>query len=239
MPRFFCENINGDAFSVDGEDAKHIVKVLRYNEGDKITLCDMKGTDYLGEITNADPACVSGKILESCPCENEPNINLRLYMAMPKGDKSEFIIQKATELGASEIIFMLTHRCVSRPDEKSFKKKLDRFNKIAFEAAKQSQRGVIPKVRGLLTYNEALSECENYSKILFYENSKAPLKEILSKCKKDIAVFIGSEGGFEESEVQLAEDHGAVSASLGKRILRCETAPIAAISAIMYEKDNF
>ena len=239
MPRFFCENISKNTFSVEGEDAKHIVKVLRYNNGDKIILCDMKGTDYLGEITNADPLCVSGNILQSCPCENEPNINLRLYMAMPKGDKSEFIVQKATELGTTEIIFMLTHRCVSRPDTKSFKKKLERYNKIAFEAAKQSQRGIIPKVRGLLSYNEALAECKDFTKILFYEHSDAPLKSLLKNSSKNIAVFIGSEGGFEENEVELAKKAGAVSASLGKRILRCETAPIASISAIMYEKDNF
>ncbi len=239
MPRFFCQNINEKEFAVVGEDAKHIFKVLRYNAGDQLTLCDMKGKDYKGIIEYADGETVSGKITEVWDSDTEPNINLTLYMAMPKGDKAELIIQKATELGVKEVVFILTHRCVSRPDEKSFRKKTERYNKIAFEAAKQSQRGIIPQVRGLISYKEALKECENKSVIIFYENSTIPLKSVMKKCDANIGIFIGSEGGFEEDEIQLAEENGFFIASLGKRILRCETAPLAAISAIMYEKDNF
>ena len=239
MPRFFCENINEKDFTVTGEDAKHIFKVLRYSVGDELILCDMQGKDYRGIIQYADGDTVSGDITEVWSSDTESNINLTLYMAMPKGDKAELIIQKATELGAKEIVFMLTHRCVSRPDDKSFRKKLERFNKISFEAAKQSQRGIIPKVRGLISYKEALAECENKSGIIFYENSTTPLKSIMTNCTADIGVFIGSEGGFEEEEVTMALEKGFYIASLGKRILRCETAPLAAISAIMYEKDNF
>ena len=239
MPRFFCENITEKDFTIIGEDAKHIFKVLRYNVGDELTLCDMKGKDYKGIIEYADSETVSGQVTESWNSDTEPNINLTLYMAMPKGDKAEFIIQKATELGAKEIVFMLTHRCVSRPDDKSFRKKLERFNKISFEAAKQSQRGIIPIVRGLISYKEALAECENKNGIIFYENSVTPLKTVISNCSTEIGIFIGSEGGFEEEEVNLALEKGIYCASLGKRILRCETAPLAAISAVMYEKDNF
>ncbi|MEG1620871.1 MAG: RsmE family RNA methyltransferase [Oscillospiraceae bacterium] len=239
MPRFFCNNITQDKFLIAGEDAKHISKVLRYEIGDLLTISDMNGTDYQGVIENISGDFVTGAITSSEPCQNEPNIKLHLYMAMPKADKAELIVQKAVELGAYEIVFILTHRCVSRPDEKSFLKKLERFNKISFEAAKQSQRGIIPNVRGLLSYNKALDEISGTSGILFYENATMPLKNIIKNSSENISIIVGSEGGFEENEVTLAIEKSIAIASLGKRILRCETAPIAAISAIMYEKDNF
>lgn len=241
MPRFFCENINGNVFSLAGDDAKHISKVLRFKEGDELTLSNMQGTDYKAIIEEITSDEITGKVLSSFPCENEPNLKLRLYMAIPKGDKAELIVQKAVELGAYEVIFIMTHRCVSKPDDKSFAKKLERYNKISLEAAKQSQRGIIPQIKGILSYKQTFDEIkQNDSKaILFYENSTSPLKKILEPINDDISIIIGSEGGFEQEEVDFALLQNAQIASLGKRILRCETAPLAAISAIMFDKNNF
>ena len=239
MPRFFCDNINNSVFTINGEDAKHISKVLRIAEGDYITLCDMRGNDYKGKITLITAENVQGDVIDKTPCINEPNFHITLYMAMPKGDKPEFIVQKAVELGATEIVFMLSKRCVSRPDSKTFMKKNERFNKIAFEAAKQCGRGIIPKVRGLLTFKEALEDMNGTSQILFYENATAPLRDIISGTGENISIIIGSEGGFEEEEITEAMNKNIPIASLGNRILRCETAPIVALSAIMYGKGEF
>ena len=171
--------------------------------------------------------------------QSEPSVKVHLYQAMPKGDKLELIIQKAVELGVGSITPVMTRRCVSKPDAKSMAKKLERYNRIALEAAKQSGRGKIPQVKPLLDLNEALDEmAETSCPILFYENATAPAKEVIDQAGQEIAVLIGSEGGFDESEVVKAKEKGCQVLSLGKRILRCETAPLAALSIIMFETGN-
>lgn len=232
-PRFFTENVSEDTAIVSGEDVKHITSVLRMRTGDIAVLCDGHGTDFLSELVSTD-GCCEFRILEKTPNLAEPSIYVRLFQAMPKGDKMDFIVQKAVECGACEIIPIFTKRCVSRPDEKSLSKKLPRWQKIAYEAAKQCGRGIIPKVSKSADFSamKTLISSENTG-ILFYECSDTPLKDAAVEFKKNVDIVIGSEGGFEPSEAEELQGLGFVSASLGKRILRCETAPIAAISVLM------
>ncbi len=157
---------------------------------------------------------------------------------MPKGDKLEDIIQKCTELGITEIQPVLTHRSVSRPDSKSAKKKQARYQKIALEAAQQSGRGIIPTIGEMTDLKTAVSQDNSRLKILFYEGGGAPLKEIINKNIETVSIYIGPEGGFEESEVNLIKESGGKVATLGKRILRTQTAPVAALTAIMLLTDN-
>lgn len=239
MPRFFCEDIAGDTAHITGEDARHIAKVLRMGIGEELTLCDRRGSDYRCSITAADPDRVTLQVHEVLPSETEPTLKVRLFMALPKGDKFELIVQKAVELGVEEIIPVMTHRCVSRPDEKSMAKKLIRYNRVAYEAAKQSMRGIIPQVLPLMDFTEAVAEMKNSgTAILFYERSTAPLPEVLATVQGSLAIMVGAEGGFEEQEVDYAISQGVHSLSLGKRILRCETAPLAALSVVMYATGN-
>lgn len=238
-PRFFTENISEDSAVVSGEDVKHITSVLRMKKGDPAVLCDGRQNDFLAELAETESGCCTFKVLEKSVNEAEPGIRLRLFQAMPKGDKMEFIVQKAVECGAAEIVPIFTKRCVSRPDEKQLAKKLPRYQKIALEAAKQCGRGIIPTVRNAVNISELKNFIsEENTGILFYECSDTPLSSAVSEFRKNVDIVIGSEGGFEPSEVEALEKLGFVTASLGKRILRCETAPIAAISILMNMTGN-
>lgn len=235
-PRFFTENISPDSSEavITGEDAKHISVVLRMRTGGLAVICDGHGTDHLAKlITSGKDECVFN-ILESSPNEAEPCIHLRLFQAMPKSDKMEFIVQKAVECGAAEIVPFFSKRCVSRPDEKQMIKKLERYRRIALEAAKQCGRGVIPEVGEAVEFSQLAKQNDpEHTKILFYECAETPVTKAVSGFKKNVDIVIGSEGGFEETEANALVDAGFTAVSLGKRILRCETAPIAAISILM------
>lgn len=237
-PRFFTENISEDTAVVEGDDAKHISVVLRMRAGDIAVLCDGRGTDYLARLETAERGCCTFTVLESTPNLAEPSVHLRLFQAMPKGDKMEFIVQKAVECGAAEIIPFFSKRCVSRPDPKQMEKKTERYRRIAEEAAKQCGRGVIPKVGAAVEFSalKSMISPENTG-ILFYECAEAPLSA-LPEMKRNIDIVIGSEGGFEQSEAQELERAGFSVVSLGKRILRCETAPVSAISVLMNMTGN-
>lgn len=233
MPRFFVDKVSGDTIEITGDDARHIKKSLRMKPGEQIVVCDGSETEHICRIESAGETVLL-KIDSSAPGKNEPGIKLRLFQALPKGDKLEYIIQKAVELGIYEIIPVLTSRCVSRPDKKSSAKKRERYQKIALEAAKQSGRGIIPQVRETVTLNEAfsmMSGCE--SKIVFYELGGERINDIIDPDCKSADILIGSEGGFSEQEIELCEKNGMKTATLGARILRCETAPVAAVSIIM------
>ena len=244
MPRFFTQDITEAGGCITGEDAKHIAKVLRMKVGDELTVCDTKGRDYDCMIEEIGAGEVRLKVLSVAPSQSEPDVRVHLYQAMPKADKMETIIQKAVELGAASITPVMTRRCVSRPDAKSMDKKLVRYNRIALEAAKQCGRGVVPPVLPLLELPQALEQMQRTGcPILFYENAIAPAKQVIAKAMEsgkelEIAVLIGAEGGFDEDEVALAMEHGCHILSLGKRILRCETAPLAALTILMYETGN-
>jgi len=240
MPRFFTTQIQGVTAVISGSDAAHIIGPLRMRPGDPLTVCDLSGWDYLCVITSATSEQVVLRVYERTPCRSEPDVFVRLYQALPKGDKLESITQKATELGVSEIIPVLTSRCVSRPDAKSMEKKRVRLEKIALEAAKQSGRGKVPKIGELLTFKEAVEHMKSAElSLLCYENADAPLSGLLTGKPKTISVLIGSEGGFSPEEAQFAASGDIHTVSLGKRILRCETAPVAVLSAVFFAMGEF
>ena len=228
MAWFFTEkNIFGNNYTLVGENAKHISKVLRMRTGDDITLVSPNKTQYECKISLITQGEVTVDIISQKPCENEPDVFVTLYQALPKGDKMDFIVQKCTELGISRIVPMISARCVSRPDEKSLKKKCE--------------RGIIPEVTPCISFKEAAEQTkQNEKTVFFYEMGGESVRKILNGTKpKTIGMFIGSEGGFEQSEVDSVTAIGGQAATLGKRILRAETAPLAALSIIMYETDNF
>lgn len=237
-PRFFTGNISDGFAVVSAEDSAHITKVLRMRRGDYAVICDGRGTDYLASLSETEGQCVFS-LLEKSENQAEPSVHLRLFQAMPKGDKMEFIVQKAVECGACEIIPFFSKRCVSRPDEKQTAKKTERYRRIAYEAAKQCGRGIIPTVGEAVEFSglfDVLSP-ENTG-ILFYECAELSIREAVPEFRKNIDIIIGSEGGFEQSEAAALAEHGFIPVSLGKRILRCETAPIAAISILMNMTGN-
>ncbi len=231
MPRFFVPGILSDKVTISGEDAKHMIKSLRLTINEEITLCDGKGFDYHGKIS-AITDTVTIDILEKVPTKSEPSAKITLFQALPKGDKMELIIQKCVELGVYKIVPVLTERCISRPDKKSMAKKVERYQKIALEAAKQSGRGIIPEVCELLTLKEAVSVLPKKS-IVFYENGGDRLVNLIDENINEIGVFVGSEGGFSMEEIEFLKGNGVSPATLGERILRCETAPICGVSVIL------
>ena len=238
MPHFF-EKVIGDTVEITGENANHIVGALRMKIGEKITLCD-DGRNYECEITEIGKGFAKAKVIDCNMNFSEPDVNITLYQCVPKGDKLEFVIQKAVELGINEIVPVLSSRCVSRPDLKKAEKKNVRYNKIALSACEQSGRGKIVNVREQIEFKKAIDEIKNYDlAVLFYEGGGKSLKEIIDKNKhKNICIFIGPEGGFSDDEVKELTQNGAETATLGKRILRTETAPLAAIVSIMLLTDN-
>lgn len=240
MPRFFTTDIYDGKARISGEDARHITKSLRMGNGDILELCDLNGFDYKAKILEVSEALVIAGITEKLACKAEPNLRISLFQALPKSDKLEWIAQKAVELGVYEITPVLTSRCVSRWSEKDSEKKTGRLNKIMLEAAKQSGRGMIPKMNPLCPFETAISRMKSSDcAILFYERAERPLSEMLGMGINSLSVMTGSEGGFSEEEAAFAEKNGVHSASMGARILRCETAPIAAISAINYAMGEF
>ncbi len=240
MAWFFTENeILGEIFTISGENAKHI-KVLRMRRGEELTLVTPGKLQYECELVSADGDHAEVKVVSKQPCQNEPDVAVTLYQALPKGDKMDYIIQKCVELGVSRIVPMISERCVSRPDEKTLRKKQERWQKIALQAAMQSRRGIIPEVGSCVSFKKAVElSCQNEKTIFFYELGGESVKKLLTDKPKSIGIFIGSEGGFSPEEVGLAVENGAQAATLGKRILRAETAPLAALSIIMYQTDNF
>ncbi|MBQ9703816.1 MAG: 16S rRNA (uracil(1498)-N(3))-methyltransferase [Clostridia bacterium] len=248
MPRFFirAEQVsyldNGArTITIRGEDAHHISRSLRMAEGEEITVCDMQKNVYVCKISGFSADEVYLDVVEQAASDTEPVCYIKLYQAIPKGDKLETIIQKSIECGVSEIIPFASERCIAKIEGKDIQKKAERHNKIAESAAKQSGRGIIPKVREAMKYNEALNDAADCDLMIFcYEgDNTCSLKEILRENKnaKTISLIIGSEGGFSLKEVELAKGKGAKIAGLGKRILRCETAPSFALACIAYETE--
>lgn len=236
MPKFFVkeENISEDRVMIVGDDARHIGRSLRMKIGDEITLC-CNNTDYSCRIASISDTAVRADILSKNKTQAEPDISLVLFQAVPKSDKLDFIVQKASELGAVKVVPVITRRCVSRPDKKVFEKKQHRLQKIAEEAAKQSGRGIIPEVSGIIDIKEYYDMLKGFDlNLLCYEGGGKRLCDIdLLKSAKSISLFVGSEGGFDENEAEEAFKRGATAVTLGDRILRCETAPLCAISIIM------
>ena len=240
MTRFFItpEEMMGGTILLTGENAAH-AKVLRLKAGEQVLVCDGAGQECLCAVIDSN---WNLEVLERRSSDTEPAVKVSIYMAFPKADKLEHVIQKATELGAYEIVAFPSSRCVSKPDEKSLKKKLERWQKIAASAAEQSGRGRIPQVVVLPGFAQALARgAQTDLPMLFYENERATtLHMALTEGRFSTAALLsGPEGGLEEKEVAQAMEAGWKVCTLGKRILRCETAPLCALSAVMYQAGEF
>ena len=243
MTRFFVteQELANDTIVLTGENAQH-AKVLRLKTGEQVLACDGESRECLCAVSHVSGGQVTLEVLERRESRTEPAVRVSIYMAFPKADKLEHVIQKATELGAYEIVAFPSARCVSRPDDKSLKKKLERWQKIAASAAEQSGRGRIPQVIALSSYQEALKRAgKSDLGILFYENEHATTLRMALESGdfKSISILSGPEGGLEEREVSQAADAGLRVCTLGSRILRCETAPLCGLSAIMYAAGEF
>lgn len=243
MHRFKVDpgNINDGFITLDNDDLKHLRQVLRLGAGDVVRVFDGNGIEYEAELISVDKNKALAKVISSFSPETEPDVKVTLFQGVPKGEKMDLIIQKTVELGIFRIVPVLTERTVVKLDEKARERKAERWSKIAAEAAKQCKRAYIPEVLKPVDFDEALNLAEGCgATIVLYENEeKKCLKELL-KCYtinkiRDIAMFVGSEGGFSAAEVGKCQNKGFNIAGLGKRILRTETAAICVASIIMYE----
>ncbi|MBR2704107.1 MAG: 16S rRNA (uracil(1498)-N(3))-methyltransferase [Clostridia bacterium] len=246
MPKFFVKNdqLENDKITILGEDVKHISNVLRMKANDVIQVCNTDTQiNYNVQLKSFEKDKVIGIITETIASEAESNINLKIFQGIPKSDKMELIIQKSTELGVKEFIPVDMERCVSKISGKDEAKKIDRWQKIAEVAAKQSGRDMIPNVGNVMTVKQVCSTvCELDMLIVPYERAegysfKDAVEELKAENKENVSIgiVIGPEGGFESSEIELLKESGAKIVTLGKRILRTETVALAMSSVIMYE----
>jgi 16S rRNA (uracil1498-N3)-methyltransferase len=236
MRRFYFKNIQTPKVQIRGEEARHMLKVLRMKEGDSFILFDGSGTDYpcrIDSVANNELTATVGRGILN---DREPSVRITLYQSMLKKDNLDLVLQKTTELGIERFIPVLSARCVRRPDDSE--KLAVRLEKTAREAAKQCGRSKIPLIGKLMVLNEIQEYAKSHDLLLLaYENEKAPIKsKIYENDFMDIGIIIGPEGGFETEEVRGMEKAGAVVCGLGKLTLRAETAAIAAVSMIIYEK---
>jgi len=247
MPKFFVKNnqINENVVSIIGTDVNHIINVLRLKVDDEIQVCNEdKGINYNTIITEINKEFVKCNIVETIESNSEANVHINILQGLPKAEKMELIIQKCTELGVKEITPVEMERCIVKLDGKSENKKVERWQKIAEVAAKQSGRDKIPHINSVINIKNVCNILENYDIVLVpYENEKnVTLKEVLAKLpKKDlkIAIIIGPEGGFEKKEIKMLEEQNCKIVTLGNRILRTETVAIAMTSVILYELADF
>ena len=241
MPKFFIskENIFENFAKISGDDARHIARSLRMAVGDEITVSDGECAEYLCRLTRIRDEECECEIVERLEESSESPVFITLCMAYPKGDKLETVIQKSVELGASRVIPFESSRCIKRPKAEKQEKQTARLQRIAEEAAKQCGRSRLPEVTPPASFQKMLEEAKSSDITLFcYENERATtIKEALRSATKpkSIAIIVGSEGGFSPEEARLIENEGFRSVTLGKRILRCETAPDYALTAISYE----
>ena len=242
MYRFFVapEMCHGESIIISGADYNHIKNVLRLKCGEEITISDGTQREYICEIEDYTDTVIVAKIVDVLDSSAELPTEITLYQGFPKGDKLELIIQKAVELGAVRIVPVMTKRTIVKLDAKKAEKKLERYNAIALSAAKQSKRGRIPIVDRIMTMSEAIEDAKGLEMNLIpYEDARGiqHSKEVIRQVpgKKSLGIFIGPEGGFEETEVEAAKDMGAECITLGHRILRTETAGMTVLSILMFE----
>ncbi|MBW9144287.1 16S rRNA (uracil(1498)-N(3))-methyltransferase [Clostridium sp. CM027] len=242
MHKFFVskDSIDGNNAVIDGEDVKHIYKVLRLQIGDKVSVNNCEGKEYVGEITFIDKKAVNINLLEENSINNESPIEVHLFQGMPKSTKMDLIVQKNTELGVKAITPIITERVVVKTDLKEFKK-VDRWNRIALEACKQCKRSLVPQINVPIGFDNLLQELKYMDLVVVpYENEEGyGIKKLVENMEKihinKVAIIIGPEGGFEESEILKLKEIGARIVTLGPRILRTETAGFTCLSLIMYE----
>lgn len=238
MHRFFIPQLYAAEMVIKDVDAKHISKVLRMQPGDKVQIVSDDGVTAIAEIVSLQTDNVVVKCLEKLAESHEPTVKITLAQGLAKGEKMDFIIQKAVEMGASSIVPVAMEHSVVRLEGAKADKKVERWQKIAEAAAKQSKRDIIPQVQPVQTMQQMLANNDLQHKIIAYEcEDRLGLKTALQSCDnlQELLLIIGPEGGISEFELELARKNGAVPVSLGKRILRAETAGVVALSAILYE----
>lgn len=237
--RFFVgfSLLGANEVTIEGDDSAHIARVLRLSDGDEITVCDSDGFDSVCSLTYVSPSKAVAQILSRTQSLNEPQIKVSIFQGVPKGDKLDTVVQKCTELGAVKIVPFDAKRSVAKI--KDAEKKRERMQKIAYEASKQSKRAFIPEILPVMSFKDAIENAKNADIcIIAYEEEKSQsIKEVLMKNKsaKTVSIFIGPEGGFSPEEIEFAKSNGFQSVLMGPRILRTETAPLAALTAVMYE----
>lgn len=242
MAKFFVSNnlIKDDKVFIDGENVNHIINSLRCKIGEEIEISTGDGFDYLCKIEEISKDLVIAKIIDCFGNESEPNVKITLYQGLPKAEKMELIIQKSIELGIDEIVPINTDRTIVKLAGKE-DKKLARWNKIAESAAKQSRRGKVPKVRSIINFSQAIQQAsQNNLNIIPYEKEeKNSIKNIIKDFNgKSIGIFIGPEGGFSKKEIEIAIENNIKPITLGKRILRTETAGFITTAILLYELEE-
>jgi 16S rRNA (uracil1498-N3)-methyltransferase len=239
MHRFFIPKdwFEQDNVTITGEPLHQIGYVLRLKPTDRIIVLDNSGWEFEVEIERVTKEQVNGKVVNKKPGQGEPRIKITLYQALLKSDKFELVLQKGVELGVTAFIPFVSERCVTRKESAS---KIERWGKIIQEAAEQSERLILPILEPLISFDEACRSTKQPALLLWEEEKCVSLKKTMQnppfKDAAELSLFVGPEGGFPASEKELAKQNGIVIASLGHRILRAETAGLAAISAILYEK---
>ena len=232
--RYFLTQINNNIATVEGDEAHHLSRVMRLKAGDEVILCDKEGFDYTAVATDVNDRVITFEVKDKTRNLAEPAKNLTVYMALPKSDKLEFIVQKSCELGAKKLVPFISEYCVAQKSKKEDNKKA-RLAKISAEAAKQCGRSTPMEIGDTLTFKQLLQDMQpNDVNLFFYEHADCPLKDIDFADKTNVSVIIGSEGGFSEKECQQLAENGAKTISLGRRILRCETAVVSAVTLTMY-----
>lgn len=242
MHKFFVskDSIVDDVVYIEGEDVKHIYKVLRLVPGDTISINNCEGEEFLGLIEDVNKKQVVVKLIEKMDLNNESPIEVYLFQGLPKSSKMDLIVQKATELGVKEVTPIVTERVVVKNELGEFKK-VDRWNRIALEACKQCKRSVIPKVNTPMDFQQLLDILIEMDLVVVpYENETGyGIKKIVNSTNKSnirkVAVIIGPEGGFEEEEIERLKEVNAHIVTLGPRIFRTETAGFVSVSLLMYE----
>jgi 16S rRNA (uracil1498-N3)-methyltransferase len=242
MHKFFVNksSISDNAVIIQGDDVKHIYKVLRLKIGDKVNINNCEGEEFLGQIEEINKSQVIVKLIEKLPLNNESDMEIYLFQGLPKSSKMDLIVQKATELGVKEITPVITERVVVKNELGEFKK-VDRWSRIALEACKQSKRSLIPRINTPIEFNKLLEFLKQMSLIIVpYENAEGyGIKKVVNNINKGsikkLAVIVGPEGGFEESEIEDLKELGSHIVTLGPRILRTETAGFVCVSLLMYE----
>lgn len=236
MRRFFAEKIENNTAVLTGSEAEHLSRVLRLKAGDPILVAG-EGEEYVCRLVQVEKQRAEAEILQIRPCLADPRRRITLYLAYMKSDKMEIVAQKAVELGVSALRPFISSRCVKVPEEKAAAKARERMSRIAFEALKQCGRTRAMEVGMPLSFSEFLQEISGHALTLFaYEQSQKPLKEALCGAE-DIALIVGPEGGFSPEEAAEIEAAGARQVSLGRRILRGETAAIALAAIVAYETE--
>lgn len=244
MPRFFVSHEDveklpdGYVITILGDDANHISRVLRMKPGEHVTACDTDGREYETVIRQTGNTVILD-VLSSKMSQNEPPYKAVVYQALVKGDRFDTVLQKSTELGASEIVPVMTSRCTVKLTPAEFGKKVDRWQRIVYEAAKQCGRAVIPRVHNPIPFSEAVKAASQSDLPLFcYEGEgTVPMPEICSAVEEPetIAVLIGPEGGYSDEEAETAAQNGLKMTGLGRRILRTETAAPFVLSCLAYK----